>query len=298
MGELPTTELVVYALVVGFCAAGAVVGVLQLGARGERYRGLLPHVLALAVVLEVVLLVMRGIAIGMAPLTGLFESMLVLSLVLGLIYLVLGVVIRQVWFGSVMAWLVLILVLLTGLVAAPASRPVAIAARPWAIVHGLAMVLGAAMILLAAVTAWVYLLGCRRLKQRQVTKVLGVVPNIQKLERINLFSLKCAFVLVTIGFAGGVGGAWMGREVLGADFLRWLFDSKILAVGITWLLLAAVLIAHGVGWVRGKRTAQVTLVAFFWILFALVGTAVLCDTKHDFSGGDSSVQVISRDVDE
>jgi len=297
MTELPTTELIVFTLIIILNISAALVAFLQLRPEGEKFKLPLTILLSLVIVGAAKILVLRAVAIQAIPLTGLFESMLLLTIILAVIYLILGNIIRQVWFGSVMTWIILILILLTALIAQPATKTLEFAGQPWAIAHALAMILGAAMILLAAVTAYIYLLGCRRLKHKQITKVIGVVPNIQILERINLFSLKAAFIFVTLGAAGGIAGAWMEREMLGTNVLRWLIDSKILGVLITWVLLVVVLGAHGLRLIRGKRTAQTTIVAFVWILFALVGCAILCKTKHDFIIPGSPTQAQTRKID-
>ena len=243
------------------------------------------------------ILILRAITIKAVPLTGLFESMLLLTIVLALIYLILGNTIRQVWFGSVVTWINAVLIILTAMIAQPAAVPFEFARQPWAIAHALAMIFGAALILLAAVTAYLYLLGIRRLKNKQIAKVIGVVPNIQTLERINLFSLQAAFVLVTLGSVCGIVGAWLGRDMLETNFARWLFDSKILGVLITWIILLVVLVLHSLNIIRGKRTAQTTIIAFLWILFSLVGCTILCQTKHDFTFPGSMPPTESREVD-
>ena len=296
MFELPVIEIVIFVAVILLYLGAAVLGSLQLRPGGDRYKPALTHLFALAVVLEAVMLIFRAISIGRVPLTGLFESMIVLTLVLGLIYLVLGMVIRQVWFSTTVAWIILILILLTAIIAQPAAEPLPIAAKPWAIVHGMAMILGAAMILLATVSAYVYLLGCRRLKQKKISQVLGKVPNIQKLDSVNLLSLKFAFVFITIGLASGIGGVWMERESLGGSVPGWLIDSKIIAVGITWLLLGLVLLAYRLRIIKGRRKAQTTILAFFLILFAFVGAVLLCNTKHDFSSANLRMQVQSSET--
>ncbi|MBN1766477.1 MAG: cytochrome c biogenesis protein CcsA [Sedimentisphaerales bacterium] len=286
MFDLPVSELIILMGVVVLYLAASVFALLQIRPEGLNYHSPLVHLIALAVVLEIVLLILRGTAIRKIPLTDLFESMVMLTVVFGIIYLILGLFIRQVWFSSVMTWVILILVLLTCTIARPAGPPHELATLPWAIAHGMCMILGAAMILIATATAVVYLLGCRRLKHKDVCKVIGVVPNIQKLERINLFTLRAAFVLVTLGIGSGIWGVWRAQETLESEPLKWLFDSKILGVLITWLILALVLLACRLRLIRGKRIAQTTIAAFIWIIFSLVGATILCKTKHDFSRPD------------
>ena len=287
MFELPPTELITFATVIVMYASAAVVGVLQLSAGGENYKPILTHLFTIAVVLEAILLVFRAIAIQAVPLTGLFESMIVLTLVFGLTYLVLGLVIRQVWFGSVVTWVILAMIVLTAFIAVPATKPHDIAGKPWAIAHGLAMIFGTAMILLSAVTASIYLLGTRRLKHKQIMKVIGVVPNIQKLERLNYFGLKVAFIFLTLGLISGMGGAYLEAERLDKGFLDWLTDGKIIGITITWLLLGLILAARHFRLIRGKHTAYISIVIFVLGLFALIGVTFFGTTGHDFPAPDA-----------
>ncbi|MCP4709434.1 MAG: cytochrome c biogenesis protein CcsA [Planctomycetes bacterium] len=297
MTELPALELVVFTLVILLNFSAALIACLQLRPGGDKFKLTLNILLSLALIGSAKILVLRALAIKAFPLTGLFESMLLLTIALAVMYLILGKTIRQVWFGSVITWINAILIILTALIAQPASVPLELARQPWAIAHALAMIFGAAMILLAAVTAYLYLLGIRRLKNKQIAKVIGIVPNIQTLERINLFSLQTAFVLVTLGSVSGIVGAWLGREMLDTNFARWLFDSKILGVLITWIILLVVLLLHSLKIIKGKRTAPTTIIAFVWILFSLVGCSILCQTKHDFTFPGSLPPTESREVD-
>ena len=104
MFDLPLHEMVTFALVVAIALAAAAVGILQLLPGIEKFRRFLLPLVSLAVVLEAVILVFRAMAIKSVPLTGLFESMIVLTIVVGLTYLFFSLAIQQVWFGSVMVW--------------------------------------------------------------------------------------------------------------------------------------------------------------------------------------------------
>jgi hypothetical protein len=84
MFDLPYPEMAVFILVIVTCFAAAAVGILQLITEGEKLRRSLLALVSLAVTLEAVILIFRAIAIKAVPLTGLFESMIVLTLVFGL----------------------------------------------------------------------------------------------------------------------------------------------------------------------------------------------------------------------
>jgi hypothetical protein len=102
MLDLPVYEIVIFAFVVVVYLAAALVGILQLPAGGEKYRRCLSPLILLGVALEVVILMLRAIEIQAIPLTGLFESVILLTIVFGLLYVIFSIAIRQVWFGS--AW--------------------------------------------------------------------------------------------------------------------------------------------------------------------------------------------------
>ncbi len=288
MFGLPTPEKIAFVSVVVVYLAAAIVGVLQLLAGGDKYKRFLLPLVSLAVTLEAVILIFRAVAIKAVPLTGLFESMIVLTIVFGLIYLFFSIAIQQVWFGSVMVWLILAMILTAGIVAEPASEPRAEAATPWAIAHGIAMALGGASITFATASAFLYLLGRRKLKQKKVMQVLGRVPNIERLERMSLLGLKACFVLMTFGLISGIGVAVANSATLEIS----VFDAKIVLITAAWVLLGMILTLRRIVTLKGKTTAYMTIAAFVLILFAIVGTTVFCGTTHDFTkNGIDTIEV-------
>lgn len=285
MFDLPIHEMVVFALVVVVYVAASIAGVLQLLADGQRYRRYVIPLVALGAVLEAVVLMFRAVAIKAVPLTGTFESLIVLTIVFALVYLLFSIAIHRVWFGSVMVWVILGLIILSALVAEPASAAQAAASTPWAIAHGIAMILAGAAAMLAAASAVLYLFARRKLKQKKVLQVLGKVPNIERLERMNIFGLKLCFVLMTFGLAGGIGLAATSAS-LNMTAGDWLTDAKIVLIAVVWLLLGAILVLWRTVGLREKAIAYVTIVVFALILFAVVGTSIFCGTGHDFRRSD------------
>lgn len=281
MLKLPLPELIVFAVVIASYLAAAVAGILQLLSGGEKYKRFLLPLVALAVTLEAVILIFRAVAIKAVPLTGLFESMIVLTIVFGLTYLFLSIPIHRVWFSSVMVWVMLVLILLAAIVAKPASQASEMASTPWAIAHAISMILAAAAAMLATASAVLYLYARRKLKRKDLLGVLGKVPNIEKLERMNLLGVKLCFILLSFGLVSGIGLSisleWATRA--------WLTDPKIVLIEIVWLLLGAILVLWKTVKLKGRTIAQLTIVAFALILFAVVGTSVFCGTGHDFGGG-------------
>ena len=279
MLELPMPETIAFLSAVLVYIAAAVVGILQLLAGGEKYKRFLWPLVSLAVTLEAVILIFRAVAIQAVPLTGLFESMIVLTIVFGLIYLFFNIAIRQVWFGSVMVWVIVGMVLMAGTVAKPASEARAVAATPWAIAHGITMILGGASTMFATASAFLYLLGNHRLKLKKVMQVLGRVPNIEKLEQMTLLGIRCGFVLITIGLISGLGLVWL----LGTGIFEWLTDVKVVCIIAAWGLLGIMLLPARMLLLKGKARAYMTIAVFVLLLFAILGATILGTTQHDFS---------------
>ncbi len=284
MLKLPLPELIIFAAVIASYLAAAVAGVLQLLAGGERFRRFLLPLIAFAVTLEAVILIFRAVAIKAVPLTGLFESMIVLTIVFGLTYLFLSIGIQRVWFSSVMVWVMLVLILLAAIVAKPASQAHAMAATPWVIAHAISMILAGSAAMLATTSAVLYLYSRRKLKQKDLLGVLGKVPNIEKLERMNLFGIKLCFILLTFGLVSGIGLSISLKMTSRA----WLTDPKIVLIEVVWMLMGAILVLWKTVKIKEKTIAHLTIVAFALILFAVVGTSVFCGTGHKFD--QSSVE--------
>ena len=290
---LPIPEIIIFAFVIALYLAAAIVGILQLPAGGEKYKRFLLPLVSLAVTLEIVMLIFRAVAIKAVPLTGLFESMIVLTIVFGLIYLFFSIAIQQVWFGSVMVWVIFGLIILAAIVAESASQAHAAAATPWAIAHGIVMILAGVATMLATASALLYLLGRRKLKQKKVMQVLGKVPNFEKLEHMNLLGLKACFVLLTFGLVSGIVMAAVNSAALGIPAHAWLADSKIVLIIVIWTLLGIILALRHFIILKGRKVAYATLLVFFLIVFAIVGTTVFCGTKHDFvKDSGQTVEVI------
>ncbi len=286
MLKLPLSELIIFSCVITAYAGAAVAGALQLLAKCERCKRFPVPLVALAVTLEAVILIFRAVAIKAVPLTGSFESMIVLSIVFGLTYLFLSIAIHRVWFSSVMVWVMLVLILLAAVVARPASQASEMASTPWAIAHAISMILAGAAAMLATASAVLYLYARRKLKRKDLLGVLGRVPNVEKLEQMNLLGLKLCFILLTFGLVSGIGLSISLKLTSRA----WLTDPKIVLIEIVWLLLGAILVLWKTVKLRERTIAHVTIVAFALLLFAVVGTSVFCGTGHDSGFGTNDVE--------
>jgi len=276
---LSASEVVPFVALVTAHAAAGVIAVLQLVRARGKAGLLLTPVMAAAVLSDATFLGVRAAGIKAVPLTGPFESLIALALVFGILYLILQVMFHQVWFGSVLAWMTLGMVLLAALVAKPATRPHEVAATPWAIAHASVMILAAASVAFAAANAALYLFSSRRLKQKQIVRLLGRMPNMQTLGRMNRISLRVAFALMTVGVLTGLGLV----ASLGTGLLEWLEDGKVICIIAAWVLLAGNMVLDHLYLLKEKVRAYVTIVAFVLVLVAVLGVTVVGATQHRFS---------------
>jgi ABC-type transport system involved in cytochrome c biogenesis permease subunit len=279
MFDLSVPEVVALLLVVMIHATGGVVAALQLIASGKRYEAVLVRLVLAAAVMDAVMLGLRAASIGEVPLTGLFESLLLLALVLGVLYLLLKSTLDQVWFSSVMVWVILGMILAAARVARPAARPEAVAATPWALAHATAMILASASIMFAAASSVLYLLGSHRLKRKKIVLVLGRIPNMETLAHMNRMAIGIGFLLLLLGVASGL----CLTVLRGPGIVPWLMDVKVICIILAWGLLGAILLLDQLHLLKVKVRAYATLVVFGLLVVAIVGVTVAGATQHRFS---------------
>ena len=266
----------------------SILGYVQIIKADMRFRRLLVAFASLQITLSAVLLILRAVAIKAFPITGVFESMLILMVFIGITFLFLSAFMQQVWFLSVMAWALFVITLLAAVVAKPASVLQAEAKTPWVVVHAMSMALAGAMIIFAGAMSVLFLWSRMLLKSKQFLKLFGKMPTIEKLESLNLLGLRLGFIALTFGLISGIGLVAVSSLDLGMTIGDWLTDSKIVMIGLSWILLLCVLLLRRILGLGGKVVAQATLVVCFMILFAFVGSKILCKSDHDFGNQTES----------
>jgi ABC-type uncharacterized transport system permease subunit len=244
---------------------------------------------SMQITLVAVLLILRAVAIKAFPITGVFESMLILTVFIGITFLFLSAFMQQVWFLSVMAWVLFVLMLLTVVVAKPASVLQESARTPWVIVHALSMSLSGAMVVFAGAMSGLLLWSRRRLKSKRFLTLFGKMPTMEKLQVLNLLGLRLGFAAMTFGLVSGIGLVAVKSAGLGMTMNDWLTDSKIVLVAAAWIVLLCTLILRRLPAFGGKAAAHATVVICFLILFAFIGSKIFCKSGHDF-GSKSAVQ--------
>ena len=282
MLQLPPLEKALFWGILVFSAIASVLAHIQITRDNVRFRRLLIAFSTLQITLGAVLLILRAVTIQAFPITGVFESMLILMIFIGIAFLFLSAFMQQVWFLSVMAWVLFSIVVLSAFVAKPADVLQEAARTPWVIAHALSMALGGAMIVFAAAMAILLLWSRRRLKSKQFLKLFGRMPTVENLEKLNLLGLYLSFAAVTFGLVSGIGLVAVKSSGLGMTPADWLTDSKIVLVTLAWIILFVTLVVRYVFAFSGSRLAYATFVVCFLIIFSFVGSQIFCKSDHDF----------------
>ncbi|MCD6174698.1 MAG: cytochrome c biogenesis protein CcsA [Planctomycetes bacterium] len=280
MLELVPLEKLLFLGILFLSVISSILAYVQIVKEDVRFRHSLVAFALLQITLAVVLLIFRSHAIQAFPMTGVFESMLVLMVLIGITFLFLSAFIQQIWFSSVMVWVLSVLALLSALVAKPAAAPQEAARTPWAVAHALSMSLAGAMIIFAGAMSILFLWSRRCLKKNQFVKLFGTMPTLEKLQALNLLGLRLGFVAMTFGLVSGIGLVAISSQELGLPPADWLTDSKIVLVAVSWTLLLCILLLRRVFAFSGKAVAQATLVICFLILFAFIGSEKFCKSGH------------------
>ncbi len=150
----------------------------------------------------------------------------------------------------------------------------------WFYIHVIFAFVGYAAFAVAFATSMMYLLQRRQLKTRKsLESVFGRLPSLEVLDSLNQGLINMGFPLFTIAMAVGVYWAHESK-ILGPN---WPNDPKIVFTGITWLLYAALFHIRLLNVIRGKRVAQLTIVAFVFVIITFLGARFLFAGPHENS---------------
>ena len=219
------------------------------------------------------------------PVTTVYESLLVLSWILAAIdlYLVVSSP-KPVAVGLFVLPLVVVLSAVAGLWGQRASW-VEWGGRVWfwGTVHGVLLLLGAVSICVAFVGGLMYLVQANRLKHKRSARFGFALPSLEQSERLNRGAITLAFPLLTFGLLIGMALIPATRGA-GGHPLRWT-DPKVVSTGVLWLVFAALLHARFQPTMRGRRVVWLTMVAFGFLAFTMIGVGALVPTDHGAAAG-------------
>lgn len=142
-------------------------------------------------------------------------------------------------------------------------------------IHVLFSFLGESVFAIACVSAVMYLIQERQLKQKTFGQLYRRIPSLSVIENMNVQCLALGFGLLTVGVGTGL---VMAYKEWGTD---WHWDPKFVLSSAIWALLALALLARRLqGW-NGRRSALLMLFTFSVVLFTFIGVNYL-SSKHRF----------------
>ena len=178
---------------------------------------------------------------------------------------------RQVSIGVFLLPLVLALVAASYFVVSTPNDALLTARHGWTMLHAASLAIGMAGVLAGIVLSLMYLLQHRRLRHKYSGADGLRLPSLERLSRINWWSVMVSVPLLTLGMGSG-----LVLKMLGSVESLSLADPVIVVNGISWLSLTGVF-----GWMlltpraTGKQVAWRTLLACAFLLLTVVSLLVL-----------------------
>ena len=205
-----------------------------------------------------------GARTGHFPVTSAFEAFLFLSTAFSLIALILD------WYrklallvvGTLPLAVVTTILAITLTFAPPARAPSPGGPGVWTSLHIFIALGSYGAFAIAFVAGILYLVEQRALKQHTAPQILGLMPSLEAVARVNVRSIAVGAVLLGVGI---VVGYLMARREHGTGS-EWRVDPKIILSTATFAAYAAVLVLSARPSFKGKRTAMASVLSFFLVM--------------------------------
>jgi len=221
-------------------------------------------------------LVARWVVSGFPPMSNLYESMSLFSWAVVLVFLLIE---HKTRISVIGAFVMPLAFLITGCASLLEStvKPLMPALQSyWLVIHVMSCFLGYACFSCAFCLGIMYLFQEYLVKSKRIGKFSERLPSLEAMDRVNYDTVLLGFVLLT---AGIITGSIWAQQAWGS---WWSWDPKETWSFITWLVYAAYLHARfNAGW-RGRRTAILSIIGFFSVLFTYLGVSFLLPGMHSY----------------
>jgi cytochrome c-type biogenesis protein CcsB len=238
----------------------------------------------LAFVLQLVAVVLRGIAAARVPWANMYEFSITGTVLIVAVFLVLLLREDLRFLGTFVTGLVLVLLGISAINYYVAISPLPPALQSaWLVIHVLVAILGTAFFALGGALSVIQLLQTRgdamsRLGSALRLRFLRTLPDADTLERLAYRVNIVGFVFWTFTLIAGA--IWAER----AWGRYWGWDTKEVWTFIIWTIYAGYIHARATrGW-RGSRSAWLAIVGFAAVLFNFGVVNVFFKGLHAYSG--------------
>jgi cytochrome c-type biogenesis protein CcsB len=216
------------------------------------------------------------LGIGHAPMSNLYESLVLFAWAIVLIYLVIELKYQAKVVGafvSPFAFLTLAFLTLSPRVSEEIEPLIPALQSNWLTSHVITCFVGYAAFAVSCGVSIMYLIKLKRGEGGLV----GFFPKLENLDDLSYKAIAFGFVLLTIGII--TGAAW--ADVAWGRYWGW--DPKETWSLITWFIYAAFLHARFTyGW-RGKRAAVLSIIGFVAVLFTYLGVNLVLSGLHSYA---------------
>jgi len=146
----------------------------------------------------------------------------------------------------------------------------------WFPVHAISGLISHSFLLFGVITSVMYLLQEREIKRKKLGIFFKKFPPLEYLDRTTEKALYLGFIFLTLAMISGA----MWSDLVFGDY--WMWSPKQVVTFVLWLLYA-ILIHQRVliGW-RGKKTAQMFILAFFVWLLSFFVVSLCCKGFHTY----------------
>lgn len=251
-------DVLYFWLALGSYLAATILYALNIALKPKILGRLALGVLVIGFVTHTVGLVVRTIASGHTPFTGMFEYSSSLAWAIVLFYLIFQFRFNIKNLGAFVAPLAFAVIVVASLFPMEIERQLVPALQSyWLQIHVSLALIAQSAFAVAFATSVMYLLKLRGSKR---------LPSLEVLDEITYSAIVIGYPLFTIGalFAGAV-WAW---KAWGSP---WSWDPKEVGSLVVWLIYSAYLHARLVGGWRGKRSAMLSILGFGSAVFSFVG---------------------------
>ena len=235
-------------------------------------------VAALAVAIQSLALVFRGLSAGHFPFVGIYESMVLIAWAIVLVWYVLEAFTRIKAVGLYVMPVVLVLLTVALIEYNPPVGLVPALRSDIVIVHVIVMLVAIGCLYVAGGAAMIYLVEETLLRRRKTGGVLGRLPSLAALDRLIYHATLLGFPFLTMGMAAGV---------IRAETFRvpgWATDPMVLLSAAAWGVYL-VLIAGRVrgGW-SGRAVSWMSVAGLVLLLVIRFAAVPYLSGFHTYGG--------------
>lgn len=220
---------------------------------------------------------LRFAALGAVPVTGPYEALNLLALVIGVVFLYVAKRYSVPVLGA-FATPLAVVTLAASLAFGGQSGTIPEGLRSaWLPVHLAFAISADALFAVAGVASLAYLVQERLLRRKRIGTLFRNLPPLHVLDEVVHRLIVVGWLLMTFGM---VAGAFFAKQQWGH---YWDWDPRQTWSLLIWLVFAAILHARlTAGW-RGRRAAWLVVLAVLLVLIAIPALGVFTNTRH---GGD------------